>query len=142
MYPCQFCGALLWHNGRIERCKGISDIQFAICCSKGKIKVPYFKPPPPFLKNLFFNKRESHSKHFLDNIRGFNNMFAFTSMGGKFNTSINTKGRAPYTFVLSGQNYHYLRSLLPSEGSKPIYSQLYIHDTDNEIQNRIKASRY
>ena len=69
-------------------------------------------------------------------------MFAFTSMGGKIDTSINTKGRAPYTFVLSGQNYHYLGSLLPSEGIKPIYSQLYIHDTDNEIQNRIKASRY
>ena len=60
-------------------------------------------------------------------------MFAFTSMGGKIDTSINIKGRAPYTFVLSGQNYHYLGSLLPSEGSKPIYSQLYIHDYDNEI---------
>ena len=92
----------------ILRYKGISDIQFPICCSKGKVKVPYFKPPPPFWKNLFFNKRESHSKHFLDNIRDFNNMFVFTSMRGKIDTSINTKGRASYTFVLSGQNYHYI----------------------------------
>ena len=41
-HPCQFCGALLWHNERIERYKGISDIQFAICCSKGKNQSPKF----------------------------------------------------------------------------------------------------
>lgn len=68
-------------------------------------------------------------------------MFSFTSMGGKIDTSLNTKGRGPYTFVLNGQNHHYLGSLLPDEGDNPIYSQMYIHDTENEIQNRISASR-
>ena len=68
-------------------------------------------------------------------------MFAFTSMGGKIDTSLNKKGGGPYTFVLSGQNYHYLGSLLPKNGSPPIYSQLYIYDTENEVQNRINVIR-
>ena len=69
-------------------------------------------------------------------------MFSFTSMGRKIDTSLNFKGKGPYTFVLSGQNYHYLGSLLPDEGCKPIYSQLYIHDIKNEVTNRISAARY
>ncbi|XP_076920598.1 uncharacterized protein LOC143581786 [Bidens hawaiensis] len=56
-------------------------------------------------------------------------------MGGKFDHSIN-KGNAPYTFRLSGENYHCLGSLLPLEGCKPQFSQLYIYDTENEVSNR------
>nr|KAJ0201365.1 hypothetical protein LSAT_V11C600327900 [Lactuca sativa] len=35
-----------------------------------------------------------------------------------------------------GQNYHSIGSLLPEQGFKPKFSQLYIYDTDNEIANR------
>lgn len=38
-------------------------------------------------------------------------------------------------------NYHNIGSLLPVEGSHPVYSQLYIFDTENEVENRIKAVR-
>ncbi|KAM0064560.1 putative helitron helicase-like domain-containing protein [Helianthus debilis subsp. tardiflorus] len=62
-------------------------------------------------------------------------MFSFTSMGGKIDSSIN-KGKAPYIFRLSGQNYHSIGSLLPTNGSKPKFSQLYIYDTENEVSNR------
>ncbi|OIT29002.1 hypothetical protein A4A49_62163, partial [Nicotiana attenuata] len=77
------------------------------------------------------------SNHFRDNIR-YNSMFSFTSMGGKVDASVNqTKG--PRTFKLSGQNYHQIGSLLPPEGSTPKFAQLYIYDTENEVQNRIHA---
>ncbi|XP_076904247.1 uncharacterized protein LOC143559608 [Bidens hawaiensis] len=56
-------------------------------------------------------------------------------MGGKIDHSIN-RGNAPYTFRLSGENYHCLGSLLPLEGCKPQFSQLYIYDTENEVSNR------
>ncbi|MFS8003020.1 putative helitron helicase-like domain-containing protein [Helianthus anomalus] len=62
-------------------------------------------------------------------------MFSFTSMGGRIDKSIN-RGNAPYIFRLSGQNYHNISSLLPDDGDEPKFSQLYIHDTDNEIFNR------
>ncbi|KAL7145491.1 hypothetical protein ABFS83_07G088000 [Erythranthe nasuta] len=67
-------------------------------------------------------------------------MFSFTSLGGKVQTSINN-GSGPYTFLLHGQNYHLLGSLLPEEGTRPKFAQLYIFDTENEIQNRIDAVR-
>ena len=33
---------------------------------------------------------------------------------------------------MGGQNYHYLGSLFPNEGTHQVYSQFYVHDTDNE----------
>ncbi|KAI9106805.1 hypothetical protein K1719_022333 [Acacia pycnantha] len=59
-------------------------------------------------------------------------------MGGKIDHAKNN-GCGPYTFVLSGLNYHHIGSLLPENGAKPVYSQLYIYDTENEVENRISA---
>nr|XP_009768123.1 PREDICTED: uncharacterized protein LOC104219188 isoform X1 [Nicotiana sylvestris] len=59
-------------------------------------------------------------------------------MGGKVNFSVN-KTKGPRTFGLSGQNYHQIGSLLPPEGSSPKFAQLYIYDTENEVENRIHA---
>lgn len=55
-------------------------------------------------------------------------MFAFTSMGGKIDASINRR-QGWRTFRLFGQNYHQIGSLLPPEGSTPKFAQLYIYDT-------------
>ncbi|XP_076907478.1 uncharacterized protein LOC143563946 [Bidens hawaiensis] len=82
-----------------------------------------------------FKSNNSKSKFFLKNISRYKSMFSFTSMGGKVDSSIN-KGKAPYVFKMSGQNYHAISSLLPKDGTKPKFSQLYIYDTENEIQNR------
>ncbi|CAN1842067.1 hypothetical protein LINPERHAP1_LOCUS36728 [Linum perenne] len=57
-------------------------------------------------------------------------------MGGKVNHSLN-QSRGPYTFSISGQIYHRIGSLLPSEGVKPKFGELYIYDTENEVKNRI-----
>ncbi|KAL6533019.1 hypothetical protein OROMI_027131 [Orobanche minor] len=75
---------------------------------------------------------------FFDNIRAYNSMFSFTSMGGKVDTSIN-KGNAPYVFKLKGTNYHRIGSLLPTSGNSPKFSQLYIYDTEHEVENRINV---
>ncbi|CAN1829533.1 ATP-dependent DNA helicase PIF1 [Linum perenne] len=59
-------------------------------------------------------------------------------MGGKVNHSL-SQGRGPYVFCISGQIYHSNGSLLPSEGAKPKFGELYIYDTENEVKNRIEA---
>ncbi|OIT19438.1 hypothetical protein A4A49_60348, partial [Nicotiana attenuata] len=59
-------------------------------------------------------------------------------MGGKVGVSIN-QTRGPRKFKLFGQNYHQIGSLLPPVGSTPKFAQLYIYDTENEVQNRIHA---
>ena len=141
-YECKFCGSLFWFN---ERCKSdnkkaVAEV-FSLCCLKGKIKLPHMTAPPPVLYRLFFDKKLNDSKLFHENIRQYNNMFSFTSMGGKIDHSKNIDN-APYSFVLSGVNYHHIGSLLPPPGQQPAFSQLYIHDTANEISNRIAAVRY
>ena len=52
-------------------------------------------------------------------------MFAFTSMGGRVDGSIN-HSKGPYVFRMCGQNYHRIGSLLPEIGKRPQFAQLYI----------------
>lgn len=67
-------------------------------------------------------------------------MFCFTSMGGKIDRSLNV-GTAPPIFRINGQNFHRIGSLLPLDGEQPKFAQLYIHDTQHEIENRINSVR-
>ncbi|XP_058782402.1 uncharacterized protein LOC131656821 [Vicia villosa] len=65
-------------------------------------------------------------------------MFSFTSPGMKFDTTQSTGEGLP-TLRLHGQTCHRIGSLLPEEGKSPKYAQLYIFDTDNEVDNRMKC---
>ena len=130
---CQTCFAKLWKDESIK-CKKNENQNYSLCCGYGKVELPALKNAPSTYAHLF-TSGDSKSKHFMKNIRSYNSMFSFTSMGGKIDSSIN-RGNAPYIFRLSGQNYHSIGSLLPERGLKPKFSQLYIYDTDNEIANR------
>ncbi|GJW15994.1 hypothetical protein Tco_0020127 [Tanacetum coccineum] len=52
---------------------------------------------------------------------------------------INRRGRGPYVFRLHGQTYHSMGSLIPKEGTPPKFTQMYIYDTENEVENRARA---
>lgn len=140
-YACKHCGALFWYNERINKKKGNSkNLTFSMCCLQGKIQLPTMRPPPPGLYHLYMDKKSVRSRNFIKNIRQYNNMFSFTSMGGKIDHSKNGGG-GPYCFSLSGMAYHSIGSLVPPDGARPVYSQLYVYDTENEVQNRIDAVR-
>ncbi|XP_048591573.1 uncharacterized protein LOC106423477 [Brassica napus] len=119
---CPRCGALFWYNERIGRSRKTKTPIFTMCCLRGKIKLPVLKEPPAYLHGLLTND-DGLSRHFRDNIRAINMMFSFTSLGGKIDNSINT-----------GQG-----SVKPNPNEAAKFSQLYIHDTQNEVQNRISA---
>ncbi|XP_035844057.1 uncharacterized protein LOC118490499 [Helianthus annuus] len=135
---CQICQAKLWD---VEARRGSTKIQFSssysICCAYGKVQLLNMNEAPPSYQSLF-NGLDSKSKSFIKNIRRYNSMFSFTSIGGKVDKSIN-RGNAPYISRLGGQNYHRMGSLLLEDGSKPKFSQFYIYDTDNELSNRQSA---
>ncbi|MCH79313.1 ATP-dependent DNA helicase PIF1 [Trifolium medium] len=133
-FTCKNCFAELWFEERAEKSRNGKDIAFSICCQKGKVDIPLIKRPPKLLLDLI-NGRDPKSKNFRDNYRVYNSMFAFTSMGGQANTKINNGGGPPQ-FILSGQNYHRIGSLLPEPGTTPKFAQLYIYDTQNEVENR------
>lgn len=137
---CTRCGALFWCNERIGKSRKTKNPCFTMCCKRGKIKLPILQEPPEFLNGLLTND-DAISKHFRDNIRALNMMFSFTSLGGKIDNSIN-RGRGPKIFKLHGENYHLIGSVKPKPGEKAKFSQLYIHDTENEVRNRLSALRY
>ncbi|XP_028782636.1 uncharacterized protein LOC114738734 [Neltuma alba] len=138
IHQCKYCQALLWYNERVKKDQKRNVNMFSICCLQGKVQIPFMKSPPPILHDLFFNKNSAESKNFHCNIRQYNNMFTFTSLGGNIDHSKN-RGGGPYSFIMHGVNYHSIGSLLPPEGARPVFSQLYIYDTDNEVANRISA---
>ncbi|XP_058774276.1 uncharacterized protein LOC131648518 [Vicia villosa] len=70
----------------------------------------------------------------------YNMMFAFTSPGTKMDNRFNNGGGPP-TFRIQGQACHRIGSMLPMPGQTPKFAQLYIYDTEHEIQHRNKWMR-
>ncbi|GJW27966.1 hypothetical protein Tco_0044841 [Tanacetum coccineum] len=137
IFGCESCGALLWHSESIVGNTHANSESYSLYCGRGKVMLPKkLKNPPKQLMDLI-NKKHQKSTTFIDNIRRYNSMFAFTSIGGKQDKSVNT-GRGPYCYMIQGMNYHRMGALLSDEGKPPIFSHLYIYDTENEIENKIK----
>ncbi|XP_074377930.1 uncharacterized protein LOC141719449 [Apium graveolens] len=133
---CGKCKARMWNEERNNKSNKNSPPAFSICCKNGQVELTKERPPPPFLYYLLSGSEKT--AHFLKNIRTYNSLFQFTSLGGKIDRKINNGG-GPYCFKLNGQNYHLIGSLKPKEGQSPKFAQLYMYDTDNEIQNRMDA---
>ncbi|XP_072073101.1 uncharacterized protein [Arachis hypogaea] len=136
-YECEHCNALFWYDERANKSYNSTEPKFKLCCNGGKLQVPQLQEAPKVLYELLFNN-STKSKHFRDNIRSYNGMFQFTSMGAKIDRGVTTS-RGPPTFILSGENYHLMGSLIPPEGNYPKFAQLYVFDTQNEVQNRMAA---
>ncbi|KAK9725314.1 hypothetical protein RND81_05G136000 [Saponaria officinalis] len=137
-HTCKFCGALFWYQERKRKQRETSNLEFNLCCRGGQVQIPVLKSPPPLLDTLLDSKGGQESRIFREKIRMYNSIFAFTSMGGKIDKTLNN-GTTPYAFRISGQNYHLMGSLVPSNGKTPKFLQLYIYDTDNEVKNRIST---
>ncbi|GKC73323.1 hypothetical protein Tco_1119206, partial [Tanacetum coccineum] len=72
-------------------------------------------------------------------ITGVSNNGSSASRRGRnvqIDESINA-GRGSYVFKVYGQIYHWIGSLCPPAGEPPRFLQLYIYDTNNEVQNRM-----
>lgn len=64
--------------------------------------------------------------NFWKNIKAYNSIFVFTSIGDQVDGSIN-RSKGPYVFKISDQNYHRIESLLPEINIKRQFAQLYIY---------------
>ncbi|XP_076943656.1 uncharacterized protein LOC143613971 [Bidens hawaiensis] len=105
-FQCNSCKACLWEAKSRRGKHSSGDSNFSLCCRSGNVQLPELKQP-----------HESYVKLF----RGEDPL---------------SKGNTPYTFRLSGENYHSIGTLLPLDGNKPQFAQLYIYDTENEVSNR------
>jgi hypothetical protein len=130
----------MWYQERKCKSQDTTIPTFQICCANDKVQLPSVKRPPAMLENLLFDQPSPHSKLFQQNIRIYNAMFSFTSPGMQIDKGI-TRGRGPPTIRIQGQTCHRIGSMLPVIGQKPKYAQLYIYDTENEIDNRMDGFR-
>ncbi|KAL5572066.1 hypothetical protein UlMin_021663 [Ulmus minor] len=123
---CKYCNA-----------KKFSHESQGFCCSNGEISLT-INDTPEDLYDLFMCTTDE-SLEFKKYVRNYNNTFAFTSFGVKYDEKLCRRNKGIYTFRIQGQIYHYINELLPSNNI-PSYLQLYFYDTEHEIKNRIQAS--
>ncbi|XP_057760779.1 uncharacterized protein LOC130981179 [Arachis stenosperma] len=138
-YECEHCATLFWYDQRSNKNNNTVDLKFNLYCKGGQVQLPHLPEAPNVLYELLFNNTPK-SKHFRDNIRSYNSMFQFTSMGAKIDRGLNTSRGLP-TFTLFRENYHLMESLIPPEGNVTKFAQLDVFDTLNEIKNRLAAIR-
>jgi hypothetical protein len=99
---CHHCNAKFWYDERIVLGNS-RRVDYHRCCNAGKVKLHSQGEYPQYVKDLFTNR------HFLENIRAYNQMFAMTSLGAEVDNSVNMGG-GPYVFKISGQLYHQIQS--------------------------------
>ncbi|PWZ45600.1 hypothetical protein Zm00014a_017675 [Zea mays] len=137
-YQCTHCSALFWYNERIGSSSGNRSIVYNNCCKSGKVRLPPYSPRPEPLLSLARFDGDSISKSFMQNIRQYNCLFAFTFVGAHIDRSMND-GHGPPIFKICGQIHHRIGSLLPVNDQPPKFLQLYVYDTAHEVNNRINS---
>ena len=130
---------MMWYGERLNKRRNAKNPTFSLCCMQGQVQLPLLKEPPSVLKRLMEGD-DSESKHFQKNMRPYNMIFSFSSLGGKVERSAQ-KRKGPPVLVLQGENYHLMGSLTPNNDSQAKFGQLYIADTENEVDNRAKCLR-
>lgn len=132
---CIHCGALHFAaEVKTKGWKGENRAVFNDCCNLGKVQLPSIKEHPTVLRNLLEGKH-GMSSNFIKNIRKYNGALAFSSM---------VAGRPQFTagqsaFTVHGQVYHLSCDLAPTDGNDPEFAQLYILDSDEATDFRMKA---
>ncbi|KAF8387888.1 hypothetical protein HHK36_026550 [Tetracentron sinense] len=106
-----------------------------LCCNNGNVNLPSLAAPQELLH--LYSGDTAAAIHFRRFIRSYNSVFAFTSMGVKIDENLTNGRDGVYIFRAQGVVYHKIGNLFPTEGSRPRYIQMYIYNTDHEIENRM-----
>ncbi|KAK8815307.1 hypothetical protein WA158_003519 [Blastocystis sp. Blastoise] len=107
---------------------------YTMCCNNGKVKVE----SPINLPNELLNQLKSqtpNNKLFRNEIRRYNNAFAFASMSCS-NVVTGMNGPGPYFYRVHGNVYHSMSDLYPSDNSPPSFNQIYIYDEEEALHIR------
>ena len=107
------------------------------CCHFGKLAYrQHDHHYPEYLKSLLVDITNSDHKNFMENIRSYNSALSFASMGA----SIEQFSQGVHFFKIHGQVYHNTYNINPIENVDRRYSQLYVIDTNEATDLRLKNS--
>ncbi|KAK8952560.1 hypothetical protein KSP39_PZI003646 [Platanthera zijinensis] len=121
---CPHCAARLFHKETKN-----------LCCKLGKVILPAIPVPPQLL--ALYTDQTTRGRHFRQNIRAYNHVFSFTSMGVTLDETLPAFNQGLYTFRAHGAIYHKIGSLLPTPGNRPRFLQMFIYDTEHETSHRL-----
>jgi hypothetical protein len=96
----------------------------SFCCSNGKVDLQPFQPLPEIIEALLLKP------DFISNIRAYNQMFSFTSLGVNLDDRFS---HGIHNFRIQGQLFHAIGSL---DRSTPKFAQLYIIDHQQALATR------
>ncbi|XP_021759606.1 uncharacterized protein LOC110724492 [Chenopodium quinoa] len=99
-------------------------------CCDGEVEIASNALPPELDK--LYTSNDDDSDHFRTYSRLYNNLFAFSSIGGSMDGDIH---KGIYALKVHGQIYHNIPDLLP-DNEPPQYLQLYFYDAMFEAENR------
>ncbi|CAO3645166.1 unnamed protein product [Mucor hiemalis] len=128
------CRAMMWIDERASS-SSKANPRFQMCCSKGSANIEHLKSTPALIASLLRGSDEK-SKEFRANIRLYNSSLSFSSMGVKLDQSLANMRTGNYTFRIQGSPYHLIGSALPQDGVSPSFAQIYIYDSDQELNYR------
>lgn len=137
-YNCSYCEAMFWFDKRKQKHYRASNPRFTLCCKEGTIRLPLLRDSPALLEELMDYEGGPRSENFRANIRQANCLYNFTSFGANIDRSV-TDRPGLYCFRIFGETYHTMGSLVPHDGERPKFAQLYVVDTAREVENRLQA---
>ena len=106
-----------------------------VCDSlQGQIQLPSLQPLTGILHN-YLTGDDYSSREFRNNIWQYNAAFSMTSVGVKIDNSV-TRQSGPYCFKIQGELHHLTSALLSYGSQTPMYAQIYILDTVEQLNVR------
>ena len=131
---CQYCHAFHWLAEHLVR-SAAGNAQYGSCCLQGKVNIDFVSPLLVEMYDLY-TSLENTGKEFHSNFCQYNEVFAFTSMGGNFCLdSVVFDGHRPPMYKIQGEMFHQIGPLFLDSSHAPLYSQLYIYDPANTLQH-------
>jgi len=112
----------------------VNHPKFGMCCLQGQIQLPSLQPLTRILHN-YLTGDDYSSREFCNNIWQYNVAFAMTLVGVKIDNSV-TRQSGLYCFKIQGELHHLTSALLPHGNQTPMYAQIYILDTAEQLNVR------
>ncbi|CAG8572355.1 19589_t:CDS:2 [Gigaspora rosea] len=120
---CEHCQAIRWPTESPTN-----------CCRGGKVVLAPLGSAPVSILRLLTENSLITGKPYLKQIRLFNSVFAFTSMGASIDPHLADGTNGIYTYRVQGAIYHRIGPLLPAENCIPKFPQIYIYDSNFETE--------
>ena len=105
----------------------------------GQVVIASLAPIPQSLQTFFTTNDPNSDDPFVNQIRAYNHVLAFTSLGATIDEELANAREGVYTFRIQGALYHRIGGLMPiSEKHQPAFAQIYFYDTnlDNQLARR------